>query len=175
MLFRVLAVSTVLLLSGCSKEQTSSEGDSSAEKKKESKSKPKASASAKPAPKPKRHELGPLPVTVELPPDAKIKEANDGGALIDVDGAGLNISTGTFADKKNTVKNFPFDKFNKWVKDEPNLAVAEMANGPNYRALRVFEVGGKKYVCSNVGVKGVATAELAEKIVARCETLKPKK
>src|SRR5690606_15439223 len=97
------------------------------------------------------------------------------GALIDVEGGALNVSTDSFDSKKNTVQNFPFDTFSQWVKDEPTLAVAEMATGPNYRAIRELEVGGKKIVCSNVGPRGTASAEQAEKIVALCDSLEPAK
>jgi hypothetical protein len=130
-----------------------------------------AAATAEASLKSQRHGLGPLGVTIELPADAKITETTETGALIEVDGAGLNVSPDTFEATKNTVKNFPFDTFTQWVKDEDTLAVAEMATGPNYRALRVFEVGEKTFVCSNVGTRGVATAQEAEKIVAHCESL----
>ena len=153
------------VLPGCPDEPSAEKAPPKAEKT----AAPAASAEA-PA-KPERHALGPLGVSIELPADAKIKETTETGALIDVAGGGLNVSTDSFESKKNTVKNFPFDTFTQWVKDEAKVAVAEMQAGPNYRAIRVFEVGDKTLVCSNVGTRGTATAEDAEKIVAHCESL----
>jgi hypothetical protein len=171
---RGLALALALLVTGCPEESKPPEAADSAKPEKKEPKKPEPSASAAPA-GPSRQDLAPFPVTIELPSSAKITEKTDKSAMIEVEGGALNISTDTFDSKKNTVKNFPFDTFTKWVKDEPALAVAEMAAGPNYRAVRVFTVDGKKYVCQNVGTKGTATAEAAEKIVALCETLQAKK
>lgn len=158
---------------GCPSETTKESDSKEDTQPDKEKKKKKAAPSASVAAKPKRHDLTPLPVSIELPPGAKIVEANDKSAMIEIDKVRMSISTDAFAKKKNTVKTFPFETFQKWVRDDKDAATAQM--GPDsFRALKELEVGGKKYVCSNVGTKGLPSAEEAEKMVAHCDTLQAK-
>ena len=164
----VLCVTTL----GCPSD-TEKETESKTEKEPERKRK-KTAPSASAAPTPVRHDLQPLPISIELPAGSKIVEASEKSAMLEVGGVRMTVSKNLFADTKNTVKNFPFETFQQWVRDEPTAATAQMG-ADSFRALGEFEIGGAKYVCSNVGTKGMATAEAAEKMVAHCKTLEPKK
>jgi hypothetical protein len=169
----------VLLLSSlcaCGKsDDTNAASGSSKPSTSPSAAKPAASPEKKPD-APEARKLAPLPLTLELPPSAKIEESPTGGALI-TDGT-AKFSVGKldkdFASEKKRIETFPLDTFTKWVKTEDTLAVAEFGTGtPNYRAVLMTEVGGQKYSCQNTGLPGAASAEAAEAVVKRCLALKP--
>jgi hypothetical protein len=137
---------------------------------------PTAPASAAESDEPKPRKLDPLSVTLELPASATIEESPTKNTMVTDGDDHFSVSKldRTFEAEKTQIKNFPFDTFKKWVKEEPTLAVAEFGESPpNYRAIIVVDVAGTKYWCQNTGTRGVASAEEAERVVKRCLGLKP--
>jgi hypothetical protein len=163
----------LLALAGCPDD--AKDGSGSAPSAKETaattaKAAPSATAAAAFAPR----KLEPLPLTLELPASASIEKGAAGGVMISEGKTGLTVAPvdGDLAKEKKALETLPLFTFQKWLKQEKDLAVAEFM-GPDYRAIFVVEVGGKKYTCKNVGAPAASSAEEAESRVRRCAGLKP--
>jgi hypothetical protein len=166
------ALVLVLLAAAACSEGSKDTPSSTATTKETAKPTAKATATATAAPGPKK--IGKLPVTLDLPATAIVDESASGNAMI-VDGEvkfTVAALEGDIAKEKKDLQNLPLFNFKKWVKEEKDLAVGEF-DGPDYRAIFVVEVAGKKYVCKNVGTPAGPSAEQAEATVKRCQGLKP--
>jgi len=131
-------------------------------------------------------DLKPLPLTIHVPKGGMgamdMSLGDKKSMTVDIgDGVSLNVqemAEKDFAHLKATFKGdkilFPFKKF---AKEEASSFIVEFegeGKKVGYIGVSMKEIAGKKYVCKTTGLDGVKTADLAEKQLKTCDTLKAK-
>ncbi|MBI5534195.1 MAG: hypothetical protein HY898_15840 [Deltaproteobacteria bacterium] len=131
-------------------------------------------------------DLKPIPLTIRVPKggmgamDMSIGDKKS--MTVDIgDGASLNVQEMAEKDFAQLKAGFKGDKilfpFKKFAKEEASSFVVEFegeGKKVGYIGVTMKEIAGKKYVCKTTGLDGVKTAELAEKELKVCDTLKAK-
>lgn len=131
-------------------------------------------------------DLKPIPLTIHVPKGGMgamdMSLGDKKSMTVDIgDGVSLNVQEMAEKDFNHLKATFKGDKilfpFKKFAKEEASSFIVEFEGEGKkigYVGVSMKEIAGKKYVCKTTGLDGVKTAELAEKQLKTCDTLKAK-
>lgn len=119
-----------------------------------------------------------LPLSIDLPEEAKIEASNSkdglGGVTVDAGKISLRIAKtnaklGSIAAAKKTLQSLKFKPVTKFAKEEADLLVFERGAG-DLGFLLLVKQGGVTYACQSLG--GEASEAALDPALAACRTLK---